>query len=533
MSFWGMSQTGQDARRRLNEAPAWDWQQAQDWWGIQNGQLPVADYLQRQFITRNTDLFNEGFGSPDMIRGYGRQIMPGVEPAMAARRGRDAAARGASAGITPAGDVGGQLSGLTDEMGRNITGAYDEVGGNIRDTYSRARAASDQTGREVVGNIDDTYGAAATNSGNSFRDMRGNVGRTFDQQFGAIDTAYTDLDTAADASFGRRDATIDRLNPNSEFRGARVARAFAPQAASTAMRLRRAGVDPNSAEGNAAMQRVETGRARAMDDAYADENTRFVNTSLTNERDRFNTEAGLTTDKLDTGLRTSTGRIDRETDIDMGNEAVGRGLTLARGQDFRDEVRRQEGVQRGYDIDQMDRNNANANTTYGRAQDYVGARRGDVMAGRDLQIDDFNRNLFLDDRENQTDITGIDLDQAQWNAGAGYRGADLGVRTGATQAGAAAGQDAWGRAVTAGRMGGDYSRQAQQGWGNTVARETPGAGWGLKLLAGLGGTALGMIPGASTAAKVARGVGGVMGGMGGFGNSGQLARTPPFNPARR
>ena len=533
MGFWGMSQTGKDAQGKLNELPNWYFDQMKNWWGQANDYLPQAQGLQDEALTEYRRRMGQGFGSVQDIRGMGQEIMPGVDEAIGNRQDRTNRLRGAAQGIPSAGQVRGNLDSITDEYGGSITGAYDTAEQDIGGTYGGLKRRADATGKDIVGSIDDSYGAADRNSTNIYNESRGNVGSTYGNIGRSIDSAYSDVDAGTGAAFGEAQSNLDKLNPNGEFRAARVGRSFAPALSSTAQRLRRAGIDPASLEGNAALQEVEGRRARAMDDSYADENQRFVSQ-----------KNALTLDKLDRDTASKIQRMQSATGAERERLAAELGLSgrqsdnqinlaLGKGKAFQNEAGRQLSTEIGLDQSRLGASLDNLNTTQDRSRDYYNQRRANVGAERDMGLQDFQVQAGLEDRANADDMIGFDLRNQQYQQGVNQRGRDLDVTGQAADRINQAGNQAWSRATQAGQMGGQFGNQAQQGYGQTFQRESANAGWGKKLL--LGAAAMGanaLLPGSGGIITNAfggggmpqTGFGGAYGGGGGYGGFG----TPPF-----
>lgn len=540
MSFWGMSQTGKDAQGKMNELPNWYFDQMKNWWGQSNDYLPKAQGLQDEALTEYRRRMGQGFGSVQDLRGIGQEIMPGVDEAIGNRQDRTNVLRGRAGQIPNAGQVRGELDASTDEYGAGITGTYDAAEQDIGGTYGGLKRRADSTGRDIVGSIDDSYGAADRNSTNIYNESRGNVGSTYGNIGRSIDSAYSDVDAGTGAAFGEAQSNLDKLNPNGEFRAARVGRSFAPALSSTAQRLRRAGIDPASLEGNAALQEVEGRRARAMDDSYADENQRFV-TQKNN----------LTLDKLDRDTASKIQRMQSATGAERERLAAELGLSgkqsdnqinlsLGKGKTFRDEMGRQLSTEIGLDQNRLGASLDNLNTTQDRSRDYYNQRRSNVGAERDMGLQDFQVQAGLEDRANADDMIGFDLKNQQYQQGVNQRGRDLDVTGQAADNINQAGNQAWGRATQAGQMGGQFGNQAQQGYGQTFQRESANAGWGKKLLGAAAGMAAnyflpgsgGIVSGAFGNGGMPAGYGSYGGGYGGYGGYGGNApvsfRTPPF-----
>lgn len=529
MSFWGMSQVGKDARGKMNELPNWYFDQMKNWWGQANDYLPQASDLQNLTTEQLKARLQQGFGSPDEIRGYGEQIMPGVSDAISRRSGRTDVLRDRAAALPQAGQVRGELDANTDEYGRGITNTSGNAQRSIDSTFDGLLGRADVTGRDIVRNIGDSYGAADTNSTGIYNESRGNVGGTYGNIGRSIDSAFTDVDAGTGAAFGEANTNLDRLNPNGEFRAARVGRSFAPALSSTAQRLRRAGIDPASLEGNAALQDVEGRRARAMDDSYADENQRFVTQKNNLVLDRLDRDTASKIRRMESATGAERERLAAELGLANRQSDNQIDLALGKGREFRGEMTRQLGTEAGLRQGQMGATLDNLYSTQDRARDYYRDRAGNIGAGRDMAFQDYGLQSNLEDRANNDDMIGFDLMNEQYDRGAQQRGRDLDVTGQAIEGLNRSGQQAWGRATQAGNMGADFGQQAQQGYGQTFGRESANAGWGKKLIGGIAGAAANyFLPGS----------GGIVGGMFGGGSGGGYSnpsafRTPPFMPSRQ
>ena len=164
---------------------------------------------------------------------------------------------------------------------------------------------------EYKGAIDKAYQDnmqfADTMSGRNdqvFRDNMQNIGNVhdilkkenwsnYDRMMKANDAMYGGLRSDAKGVYAGEGQRADYLKPASEAAQSMVARTYSPQMASTIARLQQAGLRPGDPQYEAAMSRVESQRARGMDDDLAKRTSEWVNTRNTIDTQGLNTDLGL------------------------------------------------------------------------------------------------------------------------------------------------------------------------------------------------------------------------------------------------
>jgi hypothetical protein len=181
--------------------------------------------------------------------------------------------------------------GYTDQMG-----FADQMSGR-----------NDQTNRDNMHNIGSEFGALRKQNWDRYGQMQDEntalYGGLRDQARGVYQGA------------GQR---ADYLKPASEAAQAMVGRAFSPQMASTAMRLQQAGLRPGDPQYEAAMSRVESARARGMDDDLAKRTSEWVNTRNTLDQSGLNTDLGLAQTGSGIGRDLSTKQLGTNMELGMG-----------------------------------------------------------------------------------------------------------------------------------------------------------------------------------------------------------------------
>ena len=165
-SFWGMSTRGNEAGDRLWDLSNWDWGQMQEALRRSNASWDLGDYLNKQAIDYNQQRMGEGFGSPDSIRGWGREIAPEVDDVLARRWGRlgtiDDLSKNIPTGAETAGRIGANLNQRRDDLGREISDTYGRGSTRIGDaTISAARSVT-PTGVALHGSATQARPSGAT-----------------------------------------------------------------------------------------------------------------------------------------------------------------------------------------------------------------------------------------------------------------------------------------------------------------------------------------------------------------------------------
>jgi hypothetical protein len=485
------------------------------------------------FQNRATD----GMGNPDLARGYGEWIMPGVNETLARQGGR-------LSGIND--DFNNTFSGARnrwDEAAGAISGSYDAGNNDINSAYGGMSRRADSANNDVVGNIIGTYGTARDTTGNAYSDMRGRSNDTFDRMDKSNDSVYGGLRGQASDTFGKIGGTADRtysglqgdsasaygglqgtnskaygqaqqdlnlIKPGGDAAAGRAARSFAPQVASTMGRLRAAGIDPNSAEASSVLGRVETGRSRAMDDAYAQNIDQYVkqkndltlgqegvnrdlalgklqnNQGLAMQNESIGRDLGLNQLQNDQGLgreqfgnarQIAQSQLQNNQDLQREQTGIDRNLQLGLGQDYRTQTNQNVGVQNNIDAARFGATTANRNSYLNQNIDWTNQANGMDLSG-------FNTRAGLAREQNAQDAYGLGLQNQQFNTGANW----LQQQTAAQDRGAGTfanlGTSQYGQGLAAGNLARGFGGDASQNWQTSYGIEAPNSGWGQRLVAG-------------------------------------------------
>lgn len=261
MSFWGMSQTGKDAKGALEGFGGANRVQFEQSLQRMKDQGATADDIQafqRKFLQERVG--NSGFTDPSEIRRIGEDVSPGTDTAIANR------------------------GAILNEMGQRIQPQVNTQQGIIDSTADRTMNRNADTSGKIIGETDSLYSGARDRSGKS------------------IGESMSSLDAL--------NPQVEALNPASEAAQARAGRSFAPALAATQGRLRRSGVDPNSVQASSVIGNVEAQRARAMDDQAVEGTKSYLDA-----------KHGLTSEKnalRDTGTQ-------REIGLDLEGGGIKRG----------------------------------------------------------------------------------------------------------------------------------------------------------------------------------------------------------------
>ena len=168
-------------------------------------------------------------------------------------------------------------------------------------------ARNDQTQRDNMHNIGSEFGALRKQNWDRYGQMQ--------DQNTALYGGLRDQSRGVYQGAGQR---ADYLKPASEAAQAMVARSFSPQMASTAMRLQQAGLRPGDPQYEAAMSRVESARARGMDDDLAKRTSEWVNTRNQLDQSGLQTDLGLAQTGAGIGRDLSTKQLGTNIELGMG-----------------------------------------------------------------------------------------------------------------------------------------------------------------------------------------------------------------------
>lgn len=461
----GLTSEGDRSRGASNEANRWMFNRGQNAFGRADQQYGAADWQQKYLDDFYGGMSQGQFGTADELTQRGRDIMPWLDPMLDRRMGRVGQMSSNYEGIGPVSDTTGALSQATDQYGAGINRTADAISGDITDLRGRSFGREGEFSRDLIGNYQGGFGA-----------LRGNADTSFGATSGATGEAY--------------DKAMDYVRPGSEFRAATAARAFSPQVASTMMRLRRAGIDPASVEGQSLLRGVESSRARAMDD-----------------------QLGGAYDRLGQLRINKAGQMgDIERDRLMNDQGLGLGeLDAVTGEKLRS-LGAQQGMDRDFTTMGMD----NRNLAFDRETDYHRQRKDDALASRDLEERDVNnRNRFLD-LANQEDAYASEQQLGRYNQGVDAQGRDIDYRLTGAQGYQQGANTRYNQANFQDQYGAGAFGQAQQGFDRTVA--------------GAANPWTGVITGAAAAGldAYAPGSGNII--RNATGQAPVSARTPGYNP---
>lgn len=508
MSAFGLSETGKSARSRLEQIPSYYMEEMLRQLGISKEELDGIPGLRNAFEQYLQQQMEQGFGTPEDIAGLGSRILPGVEGYNDSRSSRTQRLRDVAGALPNAAQVRGEMSGVLDQYGNSLTGDFASVQGDINDTFNRVDALQSGRERDIVGSIGDSYGAAQKAVTDTYKENIGDVGSTYGGLQTDAGNAYTDMLGSLDPAYAESQSRLDLLKPGSDARAARVARSYAPALASTVSRLRRAGIDPSSPEGSAALSRVETARARGMDDSLAADTERYVSGSNALTLNKLAQQLGLKSDQLNTKIGLGTNRLNTALGLRSNQGQQTAGLALGQGQDFRNEMVRRSGEQTASQVNRLGANVNNQNQLTANLGNYFNQRMSLPGVERDMALQDYTIQSGLEDRANADDTNAINLILQRYGIGAGHQTADLsrkdvgglGLNT------AIQGRSSRGNAASG--MAGQFGGAAEQGFGNVLDREQANSNWLGKLIGSVGGAALNyFLPGSGSIVSGAMGGG--------------------------
>jgi hypothetical protein len=492
MGFWGMSDAGkraQDAMRGQvqNNTDNSRWWQANASQNVDNGN---ALWQQTNDYWGNRG----GAPSPESITATGNAIAP-WQAAFGRMQGNQQNTRDQWGRTIRGTDVQPNIMANLGMAMDNINNNREAIQGEIDRGYSSASGREGDTTGEIRGNIGTAYDTAGREISGAYGDARKNNASAYADIIGRIGNAYSDMKTEA-----------RRIMPGGELQQAATARAFAPNMASAAGRLRRAGVDPNGVQAANVLGNVETARARAMDDRAASSASDYVRTMNGIREGQVGAETGA--------IRERTGN-----DINLGTTAAGlqSNLALGRGRDTNTEAARYLAAMNGLDLGRMRDTASNLDATAMRQNSNLADRSQLDILNRNMANEDLRTEAGLNTDANNLEMTGLNLQDNAFNRGMNFTQYDRQQLDDAQRARMQLMQQAFQNAQSSGGQAFNNGQAALQGNQNIYQQEAANAGWGTRLLGGIAGSALGGWLG---------GAGGITGLIGG--GAGRAATTPPF-----
>jgi len=471
MSLFGLSSQGKQYRGLMDQIPQSWWDQAQKMWGLGNQSQTWMNEAMENYRPYLQNLLFYGVGGqngPQGILDTGNQLLPGIDANYGGAKARTGNLQSlydrmfGPGGQASAGGVYDRTNDILNDMGSAINRTHGQLGGMTSDYFKHARNRADSFHGDILSNLGGTYDTAGAGADTAYSDVLGDINKTYDK-------------LAPPKDLG-------------DYVASRTSRSFNPAYASQAQRLARAGA--SEAERNAAMRRLDTERARAINDDYSQEA-------------RYQDKRGI-----DLGL----GRLDSTSRAKLGLEGIKRGLALDRFGNYAGEQRRMSDFETGMDMNQLGQERGNLLYTQDSLYDrYYNPQMQNVQNRRNNSILDFNMQGGLYDREGQDWANYFQQMMARNNAGMGYNQADINTRMGAgnqlTNTIGNLMNNYWNR-------GDQLSQGAYGGFGNMYQREAANSGWLGKLLGGVGGSLLGAFAG-PVGGMIGSKVGGMLTGEGG------------------
>jgi hypothetical protein len=469
-SFWGMDQAGREAEGWPREYGAYSSDAFKNWLKRSDSRYAAGEAGADWARGYQENRANQGIGSVGQIDEYGRQIMPGVDEYVSNKKGR----------IQDATDRFSQLPGWQDTMAK-----IDAANEANRRVNSDNLSYIDQTRNYALRDIADTYDRGVGNEGETYGKNVGDLtDRYNDLRKNNADT-YGRLGASAEDTYSTSDKNLEMLRPGSEFNIAQTARSFAPQMAAAAGRMRRMGVDPNSPQAATLLARVETARSRAMDDAAGEGTDKYVGAKNT-----------LLGERQAARERLGTGELGNEIGLSTDQGTGLRGENVRHSGTLSELDRARSGAAIGTQNTAMDRITQNQGVTMEiNDQDAKNAAMRKAMATQDWDTMNQLQGMMSD-----AELEAIGLHRDMFNAGMGYRSADLAERNAGAATVGDYGYRDLGNAQSMGGTALNYGSTAEDAYKTAYGYEAPKAGWGVKALSGVALAGLDKIaPGAGSA----------------------------------
>jgi hypothetical protein len=457
MAFFGMSDDGKRARRKTEDIGQELLNEGGEASKRSRGYYARGDEMFLPQHQRIQDQYDNGFGTPSQIRGWGQEAMPEVDETVGRQWDRFGKIRDAYGNIISAGDTmsrrGEAESGIADEIGREYTNNETE----INDTSRRMMAREDDASGQVSDNINKTYGGLRDESGRTYGEMRQNAGKSYD----------TLINAAGDYYSGMR----DRVGTQLDFDNAAAARSYAPARSASLRRMRAAGVDPNSVEASSIMGRVDAARGRSFDD------------NRSSNIDKVNS---LWKGQLDTGSELMREKNFNDQSLEsarLGNEI---GLSSEQGGLTRGETLRHSGTSNDIDAYRSGRMQGVTSKSSDLTRDFYGRRADEALLARGLSQEDAGNAANLEREANSMDASHLDWKNNRFQTGMQVGGANQAVKQNAINGFNGLINTQYNQAnQNQGAATQNYTA-AYQPYKNIYDQEQQNAGWGTKMLVGAG-----------------------------------------------
>jgi hypothetical protein len=492
-SFWGLDNAGKEAQGWPREWGAWSSGQAKNSWIPRSDNATSAGQSASDWYKNyNENRANNGIGSIGDMQAYGSMIMPGVNQYITDKSGR----------IQGQIDAFNNLPGWQDTMSK-VQAANDASRANANQELSYI----DQNRNYALNDIGDTYNRSVGNEDTAYD---ANTKDLTDRYNGLIDKANSDygtlrqenkdtygqLSNQSDAAYKTAMDNTELLRPGSQFQVAQTARSFAPQMASTAGSLRRMGIDPNSPQGLSMMQRVTTDRSRAMDDKAGQGTVQYVGA-----------KNDLITGQQADREKLGQGQLGNEMNLGTAQNAETTGLSTDQGTGLRNENTRHAGTLTGLDQTRFGASIATQNNAMDRITQNDATMRGinsqdaqNAVMGKAMATQDWQTRGDLQGQLSDAELEAIGLNQQMYNAGLGYKTADLNERNAGAAGVGQYGQNMLNYGLQSSQLANQWGNTAMDAYKTAYGYEAPQAGYGAKMLAAAGGAALDLVaPGAGTA----------------------------------
>ena len=465
MGFFGLGSKGKEYRNQWEQYAPWSFGQAQDWTAQSKQYQNRADpYAQWGYDYYGDVLQQGGLPSPASIRATGAEVMPGVDEARARRWSRWGQTADAAGNIKPASQTMEDVWGNTNTQGDIINANQQQQEALITDLSKQLRAAEAAGNKDVVANIKDQLASLEALYGTEYGRLR----KSGENLYGGLITAGTE-------AYGTVNKQLEALKPGGELQTAQVARSYAPVIRETSERLRRGGIEAGSAQGVAALQRAEIGRARGMDEAAGRSIADYVAQ-----------KNAATLGQQALGERLGQAQLGYETGLTTEQVAATAGAKKEAGTQFRSELLRSLAANQGISASEAEAKAGNLDATLKRNIELLADKNKAVLLSRALETEDWTRFKEITDGMNQEELTQLGLQQMQYSAGMDYTQAKLGRedQAMANMLGLTA-QD-YTRATTAAKIAQAYGKDASEVYKQLYGVEAANAGWGTKFLLGAG-----------------------------------------------
>ena len=462
--FWGATDAMREAAGWPREWGAWQKGQVQPWLASSTEAQDKAKAYSDWAANYYTNLANAGIGTPADITATGKEVMPGVDEAIATRKANLDKLAESYGQLPKAGETMGDIYGNLDTKAAQIAKETGQQQANVFDVTGRELTRENAANQQAQSDVANRYGQLSDTTRDVYDELR--------RKNAAL---YEGLQTAGTNAYGDVYKNLALLNPAGEAAAATTTRSYAPMMAGATRTLRAAGISPNSPEAMSMIGNVQAQRARGVEatrqattqDYVAKMNEAKLGEQAQREKlgiAKFGGEAALQTSK--TGIMTD--------------------LSKEQGNLFRTEALRSLAATQGIDVGQAEAQSKILTDQLTRNLAVLDDKNKAALLSRTLEQDDWQGMAEIIKTLNQEELTKLGLEQTRFQAGMDYTVANMTEQDKSAAAMVGLSSQQYVQALNAANQARAYGTGALDSYLKAYAIDAQSAGWGAKLLAAIG-----------------------------------------------